>query len=293
MSTMDTTSRPAFARRGVIAYLGIAFGLAWVYWAAVLYGLKPNVSGPGFDWALIPGMFAPAIAAIVVRSRVTGEGFADAGLRPRVRRGWRYYLVALLLAPGLTGMIIAFTVLFGVAEPHAHFRLGVLSPVVALIITIAVSTLLWGEEFGWRGYLQPRLLPGRPVRSAVATGAVWAVWHYPVILLTGFNYPSSRILALIPFTLFGILMSVVLGWLQLRAGSSWAPSLAHSGIDYFCSPILGAVFSGAPALLVGIGSFVALPAYAVVAGWIVATGRLQPRSAAPTAPVRSEVHAVA
>jgi membrane protease YdiL (CAAX protease family) len=146
-------------------------------------------------------MFAPAIAAIVVRKRVTGEGFAGAGLRPHLRRGWRYYLFAVLLAPGLTGLIIALTVLFGVAEPHPHFRLGAASPLVALIIAIAVTPLLWGEEFGWRGYLQPRLLPGRPVWPAIATGAIWGVWHYPLIVLTGFNYPDAPVLGLIPFTI--------------------------------------------------------------------------------------------
>ena len=113
-----------------------------------------------------------------------------------------------------------------------------------------------------------------------------------MILLTGFNYPTSRVLALIPFTMFGILLSVVLGWLQLRAGSSWAPSLAHSGINYFAAPVLAAVFPGASALVTGIGGWVALPAYALVAGWIVATGRLQPRQALFRTPVGCEAHAV-
>ena len=39
MSTFDTTTCPNFDRRGIIAYLGIAFGLAWAWWAVVLYGL--------------------------------------------------------------------------------------------------------------------------------------------------------------------------------------------------------------------------------------------------------------
>src|SRR6266536_1771788 len=187
MSTLNAATRQDTHRPGIIAYLGIAFGLAWAWWAVVLYGLKLNSHDPGFTIALIPGMFAPAIAAIVVRARVTREGFTGAGLRPRLRRGWRYYLFALLLAPGLAGMIIALTVLSGAAEPHPHFRLGAASPLVALIIAIAVTPLLWGEEFGWRGYLQPRLLPRRPVWSAIATGAIWGAWHYPLIVLTGFN----------------------------------------------------------------------------------------------------------
>jgi hypothetical protein len=86
-------------------------------------------------------------------------------------------------------------------------------------------------------------------------------------------------------------MSVILGWLQLRAGSSWAPSLAHSGINYFAAPVLAAVFPGVSALVAGIGGFIALPAYALVAGWIVATGRLRLQPAVPGTPVRPDAHA--
>jgi uncharacterized protein len=283
MSTQDTTTSPTIDRRGIVPYLGLAFGLAWAWWAVVLYGLRLNTI-----WALLPGMFAPAIAAIVVRAWVTREGFAGAGLRPHLRRRWRYYLFALLLTPGLTVLIIALTVLFGAAEPHPHFRVGVLRPPLALILTIIFTPVAWGEEFGWRGYLQPRLLPTRPVWSAIATGVIWAAWHYPVILLTGMNYPHARILGIALFTVFAILISVVLGWLQLRAGSSWAPSHAHSGLDYFVDPMLGAVFPGASALTVGMGGVIALPAYALVAGWIVATRRLRPRPTAVTTPVRPQ-----
>jgi uncharacterized protein len=127
------------------------------------------------------------------------------------------------------------------------------------------------------------------VWSAIATGAIWGVWHYPLIVLTGFNYPDSPVLGLVPFTLFTILMSVILGWLQLRA-DSWAPSLAHSGVNYFSAPVLAAVFPGASALMAGIGGFVALSAYTLVAGWIVATAGCadgQPRLARQYAPTRT------
>jgi hypothetical protein len=49
-----------------------------------------------FQFAVLPGAFAPAIAAVLVRMFVTREGFADAGL-PIQRRHWRYWLLALLL----------------------------------------------------------------------------------------------------------------------------------------------------------------------------------------------------
>ena len=65
--------RGAGQQRGMIAFPTIAFGLAWFPFLPVLVG------GPAIP-VLMP--FAPAIAAFVVRTWVTREGFGDAGLRP-------------------------------------------------------------------------------------------------------------------------------------------------------------------------------------------------------------------
>jgi membrane protease YdiL (CAAX protease family) len=110
------------------------------------------------------------------------------------------------------------------------------------------------------------------------TGIIWAVWHYPVILLTGFNYPEHRMAGLALFTLFAVQISIILGWLQQRAGTSWAPGLAHSGINYFAEPVLAAVFPGASTVVLGVGGLLAIPAFAIVAVWVTATGRLGRRN---------------
>jgi len=274
MQTIEVTVRSNTRRRGVAAYLSIVFGLAWLLWGVALVSTGGRAAGV----ALIPGMFAPAIAAVVVRRWVTREGFADAGLRPRPRQAWRTYLAALLLAPAITASIIVLAAITGVADAQLQFRSGPAGPLLALLVAIAFTPVLWGEEFGWRGYLQRRLYPGRPLRGAVMTGIIWAVWHYPVILLTGLNYPEHRMVGLALFTLFAVLMSIILGWLQQRAGSSWAPSLAHSGINYFAEPVLAAVFPGASAVILGVGGVLAIPAFAIVAVWVTATGRLGRRN---------------
>jgi hypothetical protein len=56
--------------------------------------------------------FSPAIAAVIVRKWITREGFRDAGLRPRVRTAWFYYLLAwispMLVLAATVGLAVAF-----------------------------------------------------------------------------------------------------------------------------------------------------------------------------------------
>lgn len=49
-----------------------------------------------------------------------------------------------------------------------------------------------GEEVGWRGYMMPRLkerfglLNGR-----LLGGFVWGIWHWPLMLLVGYEYGTN------------------------------------------------------------------------------------------------------
>src|SRR3712207_2843997 len=160
-------------RRGITAFLALAFGLAWLPFLPALVG------GPALP-ILMP--IAPAIAAFVVRRWVTREGFADAGLRAG-RRHWPLYLVALLwplavtpvrafAALALDAAPAGFTFPWGVAVPSP---LDLLSWV---LISVAITPIIFGEEFGWRGYLQRRLFAAPPLRAAVATRLIWGVGHF-------------------------------------------------------------------------------------------------------------------
>ncbi len=84
-------------RKGIIAFLLIAFGLAWILWEGVIphgfASLNPIVKGV----LMLPTGFAPAIAAFVVRKWITREGFADGKLRLNLKK-WRYYAYRMAFA---------------------------------------------------------------------------------------------------------------------------------------------------------------------------------------------------
>lgn len=80
--------------KGILAYILIAFIMAWVLWEIpIRLGYLPT-SSLLFQYIALPGALSPAIAAIIVRKWVTREGFVDAGLKPNLSKAWRYYLFA-------------------------------------------------------------------------------------------------------------------------------------------------------------------------------------------------------
>jgi membrane protease YdiL (CAAX protease family) len=143
-----------------------------------------------------------------------------------------------------------------------------MTPVTALII--------WGEEFGWRSYLQLRLLPGRPLLAAVAVGLIWGIWHVPLILM-GYQYPDHRLIGLVVFPVSTVLLSIVLGWLRSSTGSIWPVCLAHASINTLGGSWLMVWFHGHPDFIflsiLGIFGWIPL---GLVCFWIGYTGRLSP-----------------
>jgi hypothetical protein len=101
--------------RGIASYLFLAFGMAWILWEIpIRFGVSPR--RPLFQLAALPGGFAPAIAAIIVRKWITREGFADAGLHLNLRK-WPYYLGAWLLPFLVMAVIVALGVALGISQP--------------------------------------------------------------------------------------------------------------------------------------------------------------------------------
>src|SRR5438132_536367 len=79
-------------------------------------------------------------------------------------------------------------------------------------------------------YPPTRLLPGRPLGAAVATGVIWGIWHYPILLM-GYNFPVHRLAGPGVFTVSTVMLSIIFGWLLDRSGSIWAPSLGHAALN--------------------------------------------------------------
>jgi membrane protease YdiL (CAAX protease family) len=249
-----------FDTRRTFIFLGLAFGIAWLTGLVIHLtgGLvnSPQV-GPGLSLALllmaVPYMWAPAVANILTRL-LTREGWKDVGFRPNFRKGWPYWLIGWVL-PAL--MTIGGAAVFFLIFPH-YFDIGLTrvqqsmqqSPFLArfspwvlvsieallgiLISPIVNSLATLGEEFGWRAYLLPKLLPLGWRKAMLLMGLIWGVWHWPVIFMGyeyGFNYPGYPWLGPLLFIWITFCLGVFLAWITLRAGSVWPAVIGHAAIN--------------------------------------------------------------
>jgi membrane protease YdiL (CAAX protease family) len=293
-------ARPhAFDRRRVLLFLSLAFGIAWAVGGviAVTGGLRdspPLVAGFSLATVLLATgyMFAPAVAHVLTRL-LTGEGFDGARrvLRPNLSAAVRPYLLAWLGPAVLTavGIGLFFALFPAQFDPTLSTIRDLLPPdaplspelvvgiqvVAALTIGPAINTIFAvGEEFGWRGYLLPKLLPLGPRVAVLAVGVIWGVWHWPIVAM-GYNYgvgypgaPWAGPLAMVVMT---TATGTFLAWVTLHSGSVWPAALGHGAINAVGGA--GVLFARpSPPLLLGptvTGAVVVVP-WALLAGWLLA-----------------------
>jgi uncharacterized protein len=191
-------------------------------------------------------MWAPAVGAYVAR-RVERSGFGDAGL---AWGPWQYLVLAWFGPPLLTlfAMLISlpiypldlnFSYLREAADRSSQPSVMPVEQAAqhAIMFSLTVGTLFhcletFGEEFGWRGYLLPRLMQVWGNRSGLlAHGALWGLWHMPVVLLLGQNYPGHPLLGVPMMIVTCLLLGILLAWLRLASGGIMAPTIAHSAIN--------------------------------------------------------------
>jgi membrane protease YdiL (CAAX protease family) len=279
--------------KALLWFLAIAFLPAWITWElAIASGL--DVLSWQMQLFLVPGACCPALATFVVRKWITREGFGDLKLRLKSGR-WFLYVFAWLLPLVVVGGMAALGAALGLGRPDfslaqaiaaqsvgrdlsAMEGLGLLIVPQVLLAALITTPVLFGEEFGWRGYLQRRLFPEAPMLSALATGVIWAVWHYPLIL-RGYNYPDQPLLGAVLFTVFTVLMSYIFGWFYRRGGSIWCNSLAHAATNTVGSLALFWFAGMGTPIVISYGGLLALLPLGAVTIILIAIDRFRPAAA--------------
>lgn len=147
--------------------------------------------------------------------------------------------------------------------------LMVLAVVGGILAGVTVNGLLaFGEEYGWRGYLWDRLEGRDRLGTILVVGVLWGLWHAPLIVVVGFNYPDHRLAGVVAMIVFAVAASWPLDELRRASGSAVAPAVLRGAINGSAGVVLlvvgGDRLWAAPTGLLGALAF--LPA-GVIARW--------------------------
>lgn len=207
--------------RPLACFVPLAFLLSWYPWLIAL--AMGRTTGPN--------PLGPFVAALILTA--TGEGWpAVKELLHRIVRarvGLRWYAMAFGLPAALVIASVAANTLFGAPWPTSAQLAGwpeMMEKFIFIFLFIAL-----GEEPGWRGFMLPRLQARHgPLLASAILGAVWAVWHLPLL---GNEFKPDQIL---PFLISVFAATVVITRLFNGSGGSvLLPMLMHSTVNTVAS----------------------------------------------------------
>jgi membrane protease YdiL (CAAX protease family) len=187
-------------------------------------------------------------------------------------RYWLFFGLGLVVYYALQVVLNALFNLGGssLAQPVTHSPiLLILAGVQTVFLTPLLAILIFfGEEYGWRGYLQNELLKLGRLRGVLLVGVIWGAWHWPIILM-GVNYPGHPLLGVLLMTLYSTGNAIILGYAVLKAGSVLLAAYLHGILDQVINFIVALGFRPHdPAFSFGIGIY-GIATLAIVAFFIL------------------------
>ena len=205
------------ARSKVILYVVLV-----AIFSSIFYYL--TIASQSLETWVLPLMWSPAAAGLIALL-VYDRSIRGVGWRP----GRVNYLIAGAAIPLIYWLVIYAVIwVFGWGEFVGFSDLTGLFGLAIPGILISIFLAL-GEEIGWRGVLVPNLSRFTTFTlTALISGAIWAVWHYPLIVTRLYAANTNLLYQLLCFTVGVVGVATMLAWLRLRSGSIWPAVLFHA-----------------------------------------------------------------
>lgn len=245
-------------RKQVGLYLLFTFVLSWAFMLGVIVpaALKLTPESTDMQRAAVVTleafvMFIPAVG--VVLTRLVTHDWSDCRLHLNLKGHAVPYLVGwfgpmVLTIVGAALYFLLFPSQFSPSAAAANPMLGAEVPAalntVATVALVLLCPLLnaincFGEEWGWRGFLYPKMKEGHSfLRTAVLVGLIWGIWHAPIIAI-GHNYQQvvgtaswpMIVAAIAAMCVLCVFLSIIFCYISQRAHSVWPAVVAHGAFN--------------------------------------------------------------
>ena len=245
-------AQPASSRTQILTYLVLLFLFSSVFYYLILRAGGLRAGGGGYTLCL---MWCPGLAGMATL-KLNGRSLSDLGWKwgePKYQFfSWLTpilyatiaYLIVWIFGLGKFGnpeYLEALARRSHLAGPHwLAVLIGFL--LIAIYGMIGSTSSALGEEIGWRGFLVPELSKNISFTwTAILSGLVWSVWHYPILIYGGYNNGTPSWYGLLCFTVMVVSISFSFAWMRLKSGSLWTGALLHAShnlyIQGFFTPI--------------------------------------------------------
>ncbi len=186
-------------------------------------------------WGII-GMCCPALANVLTRV-ITREGLKDSYLKLDMKNGkWKYYLLAFGIPLFYMIITVFLVLLIFCRDAESWFAADQIPTRFWTYFSQIGTTLLlflpfFGEEFGWRAYMTPKLEQILPMPAALVVGGIlWGVWHAPLTVQGhnfGLDYPGFPFLGIFLMCVMCTAMGAILTLLTKRTQSVIPAAIMH------------------------------------------------------------------
>ena len=252
-------------KKKLVIYLAVTYMIAWTLQIiGSLYMVNnPRMTGTlVFQGCLAVCMFAPLIAALIAKGNLSGMGWKP---KFKGRIGWLFFSAYIVVPLTFLGAALFFAVFPNLFDGNGSYLISTAKEqgvnfteileksgidmktymIIGLIPTTFIAPFIniitaIGEETGWRGFLYPELNKSfGKTGTWIIGGICWSVFHFPAMLLGGyeygFDYLGAPWLGLITFTLFCIAAGILEEIVCDRTKCIWYPALLHGSINAVAS----------------------------------------------------------
>ena len=205
---------------------------------AIVSLIQPDLGTTLPSLLLIPN-FLGLILLVVLRWRGGKNTFVDAGMAGGKVRIWFGYGLGLVIFFAFQTWLNYIFKLGTVVDLNTAFpemAKANLSPAM-MMFSIALNAVLlgpfigliitFGEEYGWRGFLQTELIKLGRVRGVFLLGVIWGIWHWPIIWM-GYNYPGQPVIGSLFMVAYCIILAYFLAYAVFKSKGIWTAAYLHA-----------------------------------------------------------------
>jgi membrane protease YdiL (CAAX protease family) len=239
--------------------------------SAIVCLFQPDMITTFASVLLIPNLLG-LVLLIILRVKGGKNTFVDVGMAGGKARIWFGYGIGLVVFFALQSWLNYFFKLGTLVDLETAFpQLAAANmPTFALYLTMALNIVVigpflgliiaFGEEYGWRGFLQTELNKLGRIRGTFLLGIIWGVWHWPMIWM-GYNYPGQPLIGSLFMVAYCVILAYFLAYAVFKSKGVWTAAYLHALNNQTLSFFLMAVVApinklssfgmGLPALLLG------------------------------------------